>query len=184
MINKIIIYPQKIIQDILSGDKAYLPKDKWSLISIYSSTKKPIINSQTIFPKNCINNLSISFFDTTPNDWNNILRYIPEASKEQDLFNENHAKQIIKFLGILKIETTLLIHCAAGISRSGAVGLFASRYLNIDDKNFRKLNPNVCPNPHVLDILNKVSGINNDYVDFWSTEIKKNIRLRKIYQLK
>lgn len=184
MVNKIIIYPKKVIQDILSGDHIYLSKDKWSLISIHSSDEEPLINSKTVLPNNCIRTLSLSFFDCTAKDWGAILKGIPTASKERDLFNKRHAEQIIKFLDSLDIEKILLINCAAGVSRSGAVGLFASRYLKIDEKNFRKTNPNICPNPHIIDILNKISGINDDYIKLWSVETEKNDKLRKIYHLK
>jgi len=45
----------------------------------------------------------------------------------------------------------LLVHCDAGISRSGAVATFASNYLNIDFQD-----EYIKPNPYVLRILNNL----------------------------
>ena len=37
---------------------------------------------------------------------------------------------------IYKEDITLIVHCSAGISRSGAVGTFVNQYLNLDTQKF------------------------------------------------
>jgi len=50
-----------------------------------------------------------------------------------------------------------IIHCAAGISRSGAVGQFITDYLELDQMDFRQKNPNILPNGHISRLLNKLA---------------------------
>jgi predicted protein tyrosine phosphatase len=52
-----------------------------------------------------------------------------------------------------------VLHCDAGVSRSGAVGTFIQRYLEIEEEGFKKLNPYIHPNHFVLNILMEVSGM-------------------------
>jgi predicted protein tyrosine phosphatase len=47
----------------------------------------------------------------------------------------------------------LLVNCMAGVSRSGAVATFVQRYANIPERKFRKQNPGLHPNEHVLGLL-------------------------------
>ena len=133
---------------------------------------------------NCVNQLSIKFFDATPQDYNAIKKRFPNSSEQEDFFNEKHAKTIINYLEQIKYAHTLIIHCAAGISRSGAVGLFSNRYFKLSEKDFRRNNPKICPNPYILDTLNRVSGINAHYEQFWKDSFKKNDRMRHINNIK
>lgn len=81
--------------------------------------------------------------------------------------SENQAKQIVDFiLETHKQGKDLFVHCTAGISRSGAVGLFANQYINrFIDKNeddfhcneIYGFNKNIMPNPTVSSILNSVA---------------------------
>ncbi len=88
--------------------------------------------------------------------------------KDLILFSKKHAEKIIKFLDkINKIDKdiVLVVHCDAGISRSGAVGTFAVNYLNLDKIKFQKHYLNrIYPNKYVLDILNKESNLTNSYL--------------------
>ena len=60
------------------------------------------------------------------------------------LFNKDHANQIISAIGNLDEEvTTVVVHCNAGVSRSGAVALFLHHYLledNISESYFSGYN--------------------------------------------
>jgi predicted protein tyrosine phosphatase len=71
-------------------------------------------------------------------------------------FNTEQAKQIIDFLGANRHKETLLIHCHAGVSRSGAVATFANDYYMQDYNAFKADNPYILPNPHILQVLNRV----------------------------
>ena len=49
-----------------------------------------------------------------------------------------------------------VVHCAAGIARSGAVGTFANTLLDQDQLMFNSLNREIKPNGHVLSLLNSI----------------------------
>jgi predicted protein tyrosine phosphatase len=77
------------------------------------------------------------------------------------LFNEDHAKKIIDFQKTLGPEIEyIIVHCTAGVSRSGAVATFFQDMYNIgnDESNewFAKNNRQIIPNRHVLKILREV----------------------------
>jgi predicted protein tyrosine phosphatase len=68
------------------------------------------------------------------------------------------ARKIVKFL--LEVDkkegtTVVLVNCMAGISRSGAVATFIKTVWDLDDQDFRLLNPNIHPNSHNLSLLFK-----------------------------
>lgn len=74
------------------------------------------------------------------------------------LFNKNHASQIWDFAG--NSDLPILIHCRAGISRSGAVGEVLNWYFNSylqqnsdDFAAFYREHPNIEPNPHIRSVL-------------------------------
>lgn len=70
-------------------------------------------------------------------------------------FTNEQAKSILEFLKINKNAETFLVHCAAGISRSGAVGQFILDYLKGDKDFFNIKNRHILPNGRVLRMLNE-----------------------------
>ena len=85
----------------------------------------------------------------------------PETPEEQGnaiLFNEDMARAIIRFVDDRQLP--LLVHCTAGISRSGAVGEVLNWYFNrylernaADDEDFVRNNRQIQPNTLVRKIL-------------------------------
>lgn len=88
---------------------------------------------------------------------------------EKDIFDKGHlykcmsqyqGKKIINFIKNNIDKNKFIIHCAAGISRSGAVGNFIVDYLK--SMNYKVYFPEhncICPNAHVSRVLNNL--INN-----------------------
>lgn len=80
-------------------------------------------------------------------------------------FSEDMAKSLVEFI-IRNIESkkeNCIIHCEAGISRSGAVGLFANYVTRSDHYTFMKNNPQVRENSRVSRMLRKIYRENNEY---------------------
>ena len=75
---------------------------------------------------------------------------------EYRAFTENDAKRVISFLDVNKNVKLLLVHCGAGVSRSGAIGQFALDYLNGDKDQFNFDNSFILPNSRVLQMLIRV----------------------------
>ena len=143
----------------------------WALISIWGDNELltlPVI--EKLKSIGCEHALSSKFSDVTAENMFKYKMYYGNAT----LFDEVQAHHIIKFLESNKDSIdTLVVHCAAGVSRSGAVGLFSCRYLNLDEKEFRNTNKMIHPNYYVLSVLNRVSKIKDDYVKIWEEELNK-----------
>lgn len=91
------------------------------------------------------------WFDDVEND----LQVSPTNRRQCKAFTEEQAKQVVEFIDRNK-DKNFIVHCAAGISRSGAVGRFISDYLGTDKDRFKNMNPHILPNSHVSRLLHKV----------------------------
>lgn len=95
------------------------------------------------------NVLNIVFDDLTQDkDWNN---YVFKA------MSESQGEEIVNFIEKNKGKN-FMVHCTAGISRSGAVASFIRDfYLNDEEQDlFERENPHIRPNIHVLSTLKRV----------------------------
>lgn len=91
------------------------------------------------------------WFDDVEHD----MQISPTNKDVTKAFTKKQAVKIIEFLESNKNVNTVLIHCAAGISRSGAVGRVALEYLK-GDRDFFKINNNhISPNARVERMLNE-----------------------------
>lgn len=83
------------------------------------------------------------------------------------LFDIEHAKKIVDFVQRIPSSAVLYVNCAAGISRSGAVGDCLNNYFNNsnpeDFESFKKVNSQIQPNPYVKRILNQKLFGDTDY---------------------
>lgn len=85
------------------------------------------------------------------------------TKKDRDTraFSEKQAKRLYEFIKQHKDKETCIVHCMAGISRSGAVGSFVNGYAQGDWERFKRDNPWIVPNARVYRMLNEVKY--NDY---------------------
>jgi len=159
VIKKVFVIPRNVIE--YSSLKQYHTSKKWALISIFGE-EGPL--SSNVKSRLTCSELSEHYFDDIDNEIFDL-----SGKRQYKLFDKNDAIQIINFVNKIQQKDIpmLIIHCHAGISRSGAVGLFVTRYLGLDEIEFRQNNPRIMPNFHVLNILNVESGINKSYVQFW-----------------
>jgi len=107
---------------------------------------------------------SVSWFDE---DHQNVLRLwfddvetdlqvSPTNPQKCRAFNEEQAQRIFDFIKA-NSERSFMVHCSAGISRSGAVGTFILDYLEGDKEHFKKMNSFIHPNGHISRLLNKLA---------------------------
>lgn len=107
------------------------------------------------------NNSDPNAYDPFIPDHPNVLSLVFHDADERDMlknldycyFNELHAADIVNFLAKCLPTDDLIIHCFAGISRSGSVGTFAREFLDLDHNRFSRINPQIVPNTYVLRIL-------------------------------
>lgn len=82
------------------------------------------------------------------------------------IFTEEMAKQIIRFIRKYKDVDTLLIHCYAGQSRSRAVGAFAVKFFGGDNSvYFKKYNPNEYVYELLLQTLPEIQEYSEEDID-------------------
>ena len=159
MLKNIRVIPRSQMEFIIDND--IFCNFRWAVISIYSTPQEILITEnkwQKIRKLGCRDLLNICFAD--------IEVPLPNEPKYKDyrLFGDIDAKQIIEFINkVSKFCEVLIVHCDAGISRSGAVGLFACKYLNLDEKKFLKVN-RIYPNNHIYRTLMNISGMNAEFI--------------------
>ena len=171
MINEVKIYNRFNIENsINTGGLNFLYMGRpWYLISIYTDgnillTKK---NKEIIKEMGCRSSVSLSFWDVTDKQASEISKSTSKHSKKlmekMTLFSIEQAETIIGFITLCdqddEEDCVLVVHCDAGISRSGAVGSFICDYLGLNHKEFLKVNPQVLPNQYVLRLLKEESKI-------------------------
>ena len=76
----------------------------------------------------------------------------PEGTKA---FNEEQANKLFQFIKKHRDKEQCIVHCMAGISRSGAVGAFINGYARGNWEEFKGRNPQIVPNPRVQRMLNE-----------------------------
>lgn len=128
-------------------------KDKCIIISINDQNRTILLNKEN---KNIVDILRLHFDD------------IPYPIENYTLMNKEHSEKIKNFIDKYKGSiNNIVVHCNAGISRSGAVGCILARYLNgSDDDMFRS--GKYIPNKHIYKLMAK--EFNLDY----SEELFKN----------
>lgn len=185
MIKYIKIVPRMAVQFLLEENEFAInkvlygdTKTPWGLISIFGVTDKEGANGYrehnylvtpdkipTLQKLGCELFHNSCFMDITKEQYEKHNRTI---YMENMLFDEIRAKAIVDWVDYNKNNLDRLVcHCDAGVSRSGAVGLWATRYLGLDEKKYCESNPSIQPNQHVLKTLSDVSGMSKDYEDFW-----------------
>lgn len=87
-----------------------------------------------------------SFADLAPTD---LQKSLPDTQ----LFCETDAVAILELAQRITEETTVIVHCDAGICRSGAVGEFIADVTSYDRLQFVRDNPHILPNIHVKSVL-------------------------------
>lgn len=158
MIKEIKVF-SRFHMDTIARGFVYPPSDYWYLISIYGQTFTPLIGFQrfatkeSILEMGCQNYISLQFTDITKEQYE---KEPIEGRNYWTLFDNKHAEKIITFLDAIHKDpkdAMLVVHCHAGVSRSGAIATFASEYLGVEFYD-----PYVKPNEWVLKLLNEVAS--------------------------
>lgn len=111
------------------------------------SKNKPILENKS--------NVKVMYFDDVDKDINVPLIGGGVKLKAKAFTNEQ-AEELYDFIKNQKGKSSCIVHCSAGISRSGAIGTFLCDYFNVNWFEFKKDNPHIHPNNHVLELLKKV----------------------------
>lgn len=113
------------------------------------------------------NVLVLHFDDADPSDYPYAEKAIDEYLQppKYAFMTESDAEAIVRFVS-QPDDRPIIVHCTAGISRSGAIGLVLNEYFNrkvmkdeIAHERFRRLHAYICPNLHVMKLLGKRLGL-------------------------
>lgn len=84
------------------------------------------------------------------------------SDTEPDAITKEQAIELIEFIKSIPSTTNqILIHCSAGISRSGAVGSVIADYFKVNWNEFIQLNPKIQPNSFIRKLLMDQINVNN-----------------------
>ena len=114
------------------------------VISIIDSNVEPVFNNEH-------HHIKTFFFDdihpTTVNTIGGCYDYRPMKIWQ--------AKDLIHFVmsNVDESINSIIVHCTAGVCRSGAIVDFLRVILDVDDIQFARDNPNILPNTWVRDLL-------------------------------
>ena len=95
----------------------------------------------------------------------------PILAQQLGIFSKNQpdSSEIIDFIEAVeaanKNDCSLIVHCDAGVSRSGAVASWVVDYLELPYLLFKEDNPSLHPNVFIYTTLRRLSGMNK----FFST---------------
>jgi len=109
------------------------------IISINNTDEKSYFNSEH-------ENVKIMYFDDCDED-------CKDDKQEFKTFTKEQAKELFEYIKENKDREVCLVHCSAGWSRSGAVGLFINDYLKQNHGEFKKENPVSFPSFKVYNLL-------------------------------
>ncbi len=164
MLSKIYVFPRDVVEHLMDCQniQPLFNVNKWAIISIYGSMDHPLFaivcEEDRMKENGCVGALSLQFDDLILSKLDEVTAR--EMRKKYIPFDSNMAIQIIDFIEEIKDKCELLIvHCAAGVSRSGAIGEWVMEYLGLNNEEFNKVNPCIVPNGDVKRIMYNVSGI-------------------------
>ena len=152
----------------------------WHLVSIHGSSSLYLTDERIAALKKIGlgSYLSLEFWDIT--DSPETIKALKDGGFRYILFTDLQAKQTVKFLEDRKNEAgddVLVLHCDAGISRSGAISEFACELFGHDRQEFIKENPYLNPNPMVLRMLRESAGM--DFKTMYTEQKKIDDEKRK-----
>jgi len=126
----------------------------WWLVSITEGTGTVIFPMEFMAAMGCKAVLPLAFDDIDPKRGKGNMTDIYR------IFNEHHADRIISFFDWIHQSHRVIVHCAAGISRSAAVATFAHEYFGVEQSpEFIKKAGRA--NMHVLQVLRRQAGFLN-----------------------
>lgn len=137
------------------------PSEPWVLISISSDREGEregrfdaefrlnSANKKILTDLQCVEALPLHFSDILEKHY---LQHKAFYDSRGTYFNVDHLTQAINFVDRIKFSASMLVvNCGFGRSRSGAIGLFFAKYLDLDIGFFLRENiEKISPNPSIL----------------------------------
>ena len=139
----------KRIFDNNFSNKDFVHYDYACFISILD-----VDNTEKKFDLSLDNVLQVHMWDVEEDTYKNNNKIYLKPSDEE-------LQRIVDFVNKNKDKKAFVVHCSAGISRSGAVATYIREkfYDDVDHKWFKKENPWIQPNLYILNRLRELDGL-------------------------
>jgi predicted protein tyrosine phosphatase len=118
------------------------------------------------------NVLSLRFDDIGGYIWESIVTRKGLDRSKFIHMTESDANQITEFIKDTDADL-LIVHCHAGISRSSAIGSAIACDLDLPSSDFLELNPNIEPNPIILDIMLRALERSKTSYNIWLSSLRR-----------
>lgn len=127
---------------------------KMFFIGCVTGSSRDSANCVPAFADKHPNTISETFDDTSPN----IESYFERKRRSNVVFDKDMARRLVTFIETIPEDAeSVLIHCSAGISRSGAIGYYIANKFGLIEQ-YVKENPQISPNPWVLELMLEASN--------------------------
>ena len=145
---KIQALPKKVFDENFSNEKFIYYADYACFISILD-----VDNEETKYDTTIDNFLQVKMWDIE-------IDVVSKGVIKYEKPNDVELLKILDFVNRNKDKTTFIIHCSAGISRSGAVASYIADkfHSEVDRSDFIKNNKQIQPNLYILSQLHKLDN--------------------------
>ena len=140
---KVFIMPKFIFEQAIDGI------EKSSKDVFYLSINNPDDEDKTPIREDSDTFKSMWFYDIDEDIYNEVKDFTYKTISDEQV------DELYDFIMKNKDKKNFVVHCTAGISRSGAVGEFVNDLFGIPYAEFRKQNPNIIPNTYIKKKLNE-----------------------------
>ena len=140
---KVFIMPKFIFEQAIDGI------EKSSKDVFYLSINNPDDEDKTPIREDSDTFKSMWFYDIDEDIYNEVKDFTYKTISDEQV------DELYDFIMKNKDKKNFVVHCTAGVSRSGAVGEFVNDLFGIPYAEFRKQNPNIIPNTYIKKKLNE-----------------------------
>ncbi len=140
---KVFIMPKFIFEQAIDGI------EKSSKDVFYLSINNPDDEDKTPIREDSDTFKSMWFYDIDEDIYDEVKDFTYKTISDEQV------DELYDFIMKNKDKKNFVVHCTAGISRSGAVGEFVNDLFGIPYAEFRKQNPNIIPNTYIKKKLNE-----------------------------
>ena len=140
---KVFIMPKFIFEQAIDGI------EKSSKDVFYLSINNPDDEDKTPIREDSDTVKSMWFYDIDEDIYDEVKDFTYKTISDEQV------DELYDFIMKNKDKKNFVVHCTAGISRSGAVGEFVNDLFGIPYAEFRKQNPNIIPNTYIKKKLNE-----------------------------
>lgn len=143
--NKNILAVPKAQFDKNVSNEYIKSKSDWVFVSILDED-----NTEKKYDTSLPNFLQVKMWD--------IVEDLTSGDKHYKKVSDEELIRVVDFINANSDKSNFVVHCSAGISRSGAVARWIAEKFEVNSKDFYKNNPYIQPNLYILKRLKELDS--------------------------